>query len=132
MDKKINKQKEKLAKMQAWAADEMKNCAEKSCDPQLKKKYEQTAAINRIFYEQLNEEKASDTEKSEIERETEILLRAYFLQNALYREFSLFLTEQNRPQKIDEMCDRQVLICRELLDEAENRIKVINSTKEDK
>ena len=40
------KNTEKLASYQLWAADEMKRFAQKTGDPQLKKKYEQMAAVN--------------------------------------------------------------------------------------
>ncbi|MBE6788607.1 MAG: hypothetical protein E7539_02975 [Ruminococcaceae bacterium] len=126
MQNKQEKEKRNLADMQAWAADEMKNYAEKTQDPQLKKKYEQICAINRLFYEQLKTDQNDEKPKSRIELETDMLLRAYFCQNALYTAFSSLLTEYERPPKIDEMCDRQVTLCRELLDEAKSRINVIN------
>lgn len=118
-----------LALMQKWAAEQMKQNAEKSCDPQLKKKYEQTAAINRIFYEQLGLKNEQDKEQSDMQKETELLMFSYFLQNALFREFSQYLTASDRIERLDEICDRQVLLCRELLDEANNRIEAENSSK---
>lgn len=118
-----------LALMQKWAAEQMKQNAEKSCDPQLKKKYEQTAAINRIFYEQLGLKNEQDKEQSDMQKETELLMFSYFLQNALFREFSQYLTASDRIERLDEICDRQVLLCRELLDEANSRIEAENSSK---
>lgn len=118
-----------LALMQKWAAEQMKQNAEKSCDPQLKKKYEQTAAINRIFYEQLGLKNEQDKEQSDMQKETELLMFSYFLQNALFREISQYLTASDRIERLDEICDRQVLLCRELLDEANSRIEAENSSK---
>jgi len=126
MQNQFDREKEKLALMQKWAMQEMKKSAETTQDPQLKKKYEQTAAINRIFYEQFSTKKEEQKEKSDIQRETETLLFAFFVQNTLFKEFSALLTRYNRPEKIDEICDRQVLICREILDEAENRMRTVD------
>ena len=121
------KTRRKLADMQLWAADEMKKYAEITSDPQLKKKYEQVAALNRLFYEQLATEDNDKTQKSMIVSETDMLMRAYYCQNSLYQVFSQLMTEDKRPDGLDEICDRQIMICRELLGEAENRISVINS-----
>lgn len=130
MQQNTKKTQKKLALMQKWAAEQMKQNAEKSCDPQLKKKYEQTAAINRIFYEQLNSEDDNKKEMSKMQKETELLMFSYFLQNALFREFSQYLTASKRIERLDEICDRQVLLCRELLDEASSRVEVENSSED--
>ena len=129
MEQNIENIQKNLTLMQKWAAEQMKVNAEKSNDPQLKKKYQQTAAINRIFYEQLGGENDCKNEKTEAQKETELLMFSYFLQNALFREFSQYLTAQNRVERLDEICDRQVLLCRELLDEAVSRLKVENTDK---
>ena len=58
------KTKRRLADMQLWAADEMKEYAEKTGDPQLKKKYQQIAALNRSFYEILATDDKDSKNKS--------------------------------------------------------------------
>ena len=116
----------KLADYQLWAADEMKRFAEKTGDPQLKKKYEQTAALNRMFYEELATNDNDTENKSKIVSETDMLMRAYYIQQALYNVFSELMCESERPEGLDKICDRQIMICREILDEAQSRISVIN------
>lgn len=118
--------KKHLADMQLWAADLMKEYAEKSCDPQLKKKYQQIAALNRSFYEILATDDNTVKRKGKIVSETDLLLGAYYCQNALTQCISAVLTQNERPDRIDEISDRQITICRELLDEMQNRISVIN------
>lgn len=118
----------KLADMQLWAADEMKRYATLTKDPQLKTKYEQIAGINRMFYETLAIEDNDTRKKSEIKRETDLIMRAYYCQRALYNAVSSCSTEDICPKNIDEIIDRQTLVCRELLTEAKQRINVINDT----
>ncbi len=115
-----------LAAYQLWAADEMKRFAETTGDPQLKKKYEQMAALNRSFYEQLSQQNNDNQNKSKTANETEMLMRAYYIQKALFDVFSALLCKSERPNGIDKICDRQIMICREILTEAENRENVIN------
>ena len=117
----------KLADMQLWAADEMKRLATLSQDAQMKTKYEQIAGINRMFYESLATEDNDTRNKSKITKETDLIMRAYFCQRALYDAFASCSTENMRPDNIDEIIDRMTLICRELLTEAEQRIKIIGS-----
>ncbi len=117
----------KLADMQLWAADEMKRLATLSQDAQMKTKYEQIAGINRMFYESLATEDNDTRNKSKIIKETDLIMRAYFCQRALYDAFASCSTENMRPDNIDEIIDRMTLICRELLTEAEQRIKIIES-----
>ena len=115
-----------LAKYQLWAADQMKIYAEKTTDPQLKKKYEQITALNRMFYQNLLDgDEDNNIGKKELD-ETDMLMRTFFVQNAVYRVFSEQLFNEHRPKQTDEICDRLVMICRELLDEAEIRKNVIN------
>ena len=116
-----------LADMQLWAADEMKEYAEKSCDPQLKKKYQQITALNRSFYEILATDDKDNKSRSKIVSETDLLLRAYYCQSAVCQGVFAVMVEDERPDRIDEICDRQIMICRELLDEANGRINLINS-----
>ena len=117
---------EKLASYQLWAADEMKRFAQKTGDPQLKKKYEQMAAVNRAFYEQLLGQCADRQKECKTEKEIETLMRAYYIEKAIFDVFSSLLCASERPEGLDKMCDRQIMICREILDEAENRENVIN------
>ncbi len=126
MQKSDEKLRRKLADYQLWAADEMKRFAEKTGDPQLKKKYEQTAALNRMFYEQLATNDNDTGNKSPIVSETDMLMRAYYIQQALYNVFSELMCESERPEGLDKICDRQIMVCREILDEAQSRINVIN------
>lgn len=126
MDKNKEKIRRKLADYQLWAADEMKRFAETTGDPQLKKKYEQMAALNRSFYEQLATDDSERKNKSQMISETDMLMRAYYIQQALYNVFSELMCENERPDGLDKICDRQVMICREILDEAQSRINVIN------
>lgn len=116
----------KLADMQLWAADEMKRLADLTHDPQMKTKYEQIAGVNRMFYETLATEDNDTRHKSEITRETDLIMRAYYLQRALYDSLSACAVEDIFPDSIDEISDRQTMICRELLTEAKSRIEVIN------
>lgn len=117
---------EMLADYQLWAADEMKRFADNTRDPQLRKKYEQMAALNRSFYEQLSGQDSDEQNKSKIAAETDILMRAYYIQKALFDVFSALLCRSQRPEGLDKICDRQIMICREILTEAENRKNVIN------
>ncbi len=117
---------EKLANYQLWAADEMKIFAQDTNDPQLKKKYEQMAALNRSFYEQLSQQDSDEENRSKIAAETEMLMRAYYIQKALFDVFSALLCNSSRPEGLDKICDRQIMMCREILTEAESRKNVIN------
>ena len=117
---------ESLAKYQLWAADEMKRFAKCTSDPQLKKKYEQMAALNRSFYEQLSQQDNASENKGKPDNENEMLMRAYYIEKAIYNVFSELMCQSKRPEGLDKMCDRQIMICREILDEAENRKNVIN------
>ncbi|MBQ5816090.1 MAG: hypothetical protein IIW33_01380 [Oscillospiraceae bacterium] len=115
-----------LAAYQLWAADEMKRFAETTGDPQLKKKYEQMAALNRSFYEQLSAQIEDQQAEGKAAKEAQMLMRAYYIQKALFDVFSSILCAAERPEGLDKICDREIMICREILTEAENRENVIN------
>ena len=117
---------QKLADMQLWAADEMKNLAHLTHDPQMKTKYEQIAGINRMFYEALAENIENKAENSDISREIKLIMRAYYIEKSLFDAASGYSVERQMPEKIDEIVDRETLICRELLSEADQRLLVLN------
>ena len=117
---------QRLAEMQLWAADEMKNLAHLTHDPQMKTKYEQIAGINRMFYETLALNTENKAENSDILKEIKLITRAYYVEKALFDAASGYSVERQKPDKIDEIVDRQTIICRELLLEADQRLLVIN------
>ncbi|MEE1280356.1 MAG: hypothetical protein UHH95_05970, partial [Oscillospiraceae bacterium] len=104
----------------------MKRFADLTHDPQMKTKYEQIAGVNRMFYETLATEDNDTRHKRQIIKETDLIMRAYYLQRALYDSLSGCAVEDIFPDSIDEISDRQTMICRELLTEAKSRIDVIN------
>ena len=122
-----NKLKQNLADMQLWAADQMKHYANLTSDPQLKRLYEQVAALNRKFYEQFTVKNGTKNKKSNLETETEMLMRAYYCQRSLYTTLSQLMTDGMRPNGLDEVFDRQTMICRQILEEAQNRIALTDS-----
>ena len=126
MQNELEKLCRKLSDMQLWAADEMKRFATLTRDPQMKTKYEQLAGLNRMFYENLAVLDNDTREKSEIAYETDLIMRAYYLQKSVYNALVACAVEDNFPDKIDEITDRQTMMCRELITEAKQRIAVIN------
>ena len=126
MEKTKKMHAKKLSEMHSWAAEEMKVLAELTTDPQMKTKYEQIAGINRMFYESLAPDDNSSEKGTGIVREIELIMRAYYVEKAVYTAACEYSVEREMPDKIDEIVDRQTLICRELLTEADQRIAVIN------
>ncbi len=117
---------QKFSEMHAWAADEMRSLADLTSDPQMKTKYEQIAGINRMFYESLASEGKNTEKNNKILKEIELIMRAYYVEKAIYNAACEYSVDREMPDKIDEIVDRQTLICRELLSEADQRIAVIN------
>ena len=128
MKKELKKLCQKLSDMQLWAADEMKRFASLTCDPQMKTKYEQLAGFNRMFYENIKNDACDCKEKSKVAKEADLIMRAYYVQKAVCDAFFACAAEEIRPQKIDEITDRQTMMCRELLMELSVRMGVINDS----
>lgn len=107
-----------LCDFEAIAADCLKNLASESQDPQLKTKYEQIAGLNRGFTEKLKNEIQQDKPPKPIDKEIKLIMRAYFIEKALYNAVCEYSVGNARPNIIDELVDRHTLILRELLTEA--------------
>ncbi len=107
-----------LADFEIFAADNLKSLALETHDPQMKTKYEQIAGLNRGFYDKLEKEKQSDANEKPIDKEINLIMRAYFVEKALYAAICEYSVGSERPSIIDELVDRHTLILRELLTEA--------------
>ena len=106
-----------LAHLELFAADNLKHLALETRDPQMKTKYEQIAGLNRGFYEKLKKENQEEERRTPIDKEIELILRAYFVEKALYTAVCEYSVGEMRPNIIDELVDRHTLILRELLTE---------------
>ena len=119
-----------LADFELFAADNLKSLALETHDPQMKTKYEQIAGINRSFYEKLeNEIRGAQKEKS-IDKEINLIMRAYFVEKSLYTAICEHSIGGERPNIIDELVDRHTLILRELLTEANWRKEALQKSEE--
>ena len=107
----------RIADLEAFAADELKRLAQDTRDPQMKTKYEQIAGLNRAFFESLKKETQIEPEEKPIDKEISIIMRAYFIEKTLYTAICECSVSENRPNIIDELVDRHTLILRELLTE---------------
>lgn len=107
-----------LSDFEIFAADNLKSLALETHDPQMKTKYEQIAGLNRGFYEKLKNEQQGSNEEKPIDKEIALIMRAYFVEKALYTAVCEYSVGSERPSIIDELVDRHTLILRELLNEA--------------
>lgn len=114
-----------LAEYELWASDLTKNAAKNTHDPQLKEKFEQISAINKLFYEKFNKENEKK-EKDETAEELKMLINSYFCHKAVLDALSIYMPLPDRPSDTDEAFDREAAFCREIIDEMTIRIKTEN------
>ncbi len=109
-----------LSQLLIWAAEEMKHLANETQDAQMKTKYEQIAGVNRMLCEKLRCEQ--DEQSLSIgEREINLISRAYIIQKYLFLNASQISVEGKIPEIVDEICDKEIFICRDLLNEKKMR-----------
>lgn len=113
---------EKLKDFQLWAAEEMKIKAEKSEDSQLKDKYSQIAALNRLYFEKLSGTPFVSNKLNKEESEIKMLKEALFCQSAVYNAFSLECISSLQPEDCENILCGQIKICTDILKELEKRL----------
>lgn len=130
MKKEKTKIASELAELEMFAADKLKSLAGETHDPQMKTKYEQIAGLNRGFFESLKKEAGADANHKPIDKEIELIMRAYYVEKTLYTTICEYSVENERPDIIDELVDRHTLILRELLIEKNWRTQALKKENE--